>query len=123
MVRSIGSVVGGFILWTVLWLGSNSVISLSFPDSFNPDGSTDSVGILVLLLILSVVFSVLAGYVAARLAPRHATKHAWILGGVLFAVGLFVQIQFWDVMPLWYHLGFLALLIPAARYGANLVRP
>ena len=120
MLRSILAVAAGFALWTVLWLGSNGLTAAAAPDAFNPDGSTDAVGLLLLFLVLSVVFSVVSGYVTALVARRKEAQHALYLGLLLLAVGLFVQVQVWDLMPLWYHLLFLVLLVPAALVGGRL---
>ncbi len=117
MKRSILSVLAGFVLWTVLWLASNAALAAAVPGAFREDGSTDSVGMLLLILVLSVVFSVIAGYVTALLARAKAKQHALALGLALLAVGIFAQVQFWDVMPVWYHLSFLALLIPGVLLG------
>lgn len=119
MVRSILSVLAGFAAWTVLWLASNAAVMAVAPGSFREDGTTDSVGILVLILVLSVVFSVVAGWLCAKLARRNAMAHALGLGVVLLIVGVFVQMQYWDVMPVWYHVLFLALLIPGALLGGR----
>ena len=122
MKRSILSVLAGFAVWTVLWLASNAAIAAAVPSAFGEDGSTDSAGILVLFLAFSVVFSIVGGYVCVTLAREKPRQLALILGVVLLAVGIFVQIQFWDVMPLWYHLLFLVLLIPGVLIGAAMRR-
>ena len=120
MGRNILSVVGGFLVWTVCWLGFNSIISMAMPDQFNADGTTDSVGMFLTFLVASALISVLSGWVLPKLAKRSDTRLAWILGGILFAVGLLVQIGFWDAFPVWYHLLFLGLLIPATLFGHSL---
>ena len=120
MIRSILSILAGFVLWTVLWLGSNAALAAMMPDAFREDGSTGSTGLLLLLLADSVLFSVVAGYVLAMIVRRSEIKHAAILGVIQLAVGIFVQSQYWDVMPLWYHLSFLALLAPGILVGAVL---
>ena len=122
MIRSILSVLAGFALWTVLSLASNAALAAAAPGAFREDGSTDSVGMLLLILVLSVVFSVIAGYVTALLAREKTKQHALALGLALLAVGIFVQIQYWDVMPVWYHLSFLALLVPGVLLGARTQR-
>ena len=119
MLRNILSVVAGFVVWTVLWLASNAAVTAAVPNAFGEDGATDSAGILVLFLVLSVVFSIVAGYLCVRLARKKPMRYALILGVLLLAVGIFVQIQFWDVMPVWYHLLFLTLLIPGVLIGAK----
>ena len=124
MLKAIGAVVAGFVIWTVLFLGTNALISMASPESFNPDGSTDSVVLLLLILVLSVVFSVAAGLLTARMAGDIAFKSSIALGGLLLVVGIFVQVQFWEVMPLWYHLLFLGALIPGVLvgYGMSVAR-
>ena len=119
MIRNILSVLAGFAVWTVLWLASNAAIAAALPSAFGEDGATDNAAILVLFLVLSVVFSVVAGYLCVRLAREKPMRLALILGVLLLTVGIFVQIQFWDVMPVWYHLIFLALLIPGVLLGAR----
>lgn len=122
MVRSVMSVIAGFLLWTVLWLGSNSLITVITPSSFKEDGSTDSVLILGVILALSVIFSVLSGYVTAWIKRVRSNVPVWILGIILLAVGLLVQIQFWSLFPLWYSICFLLFLIPATLMGASFRR-
>ncbi|MEM1206243.1 MAG: hypothetical protein AAGN66_23630 [Acidobacteriota bacterium] len=120
MVRSIASILAGMAVWAVLWVATNSIISVVSPESFAEDGSTDSIAILGLILVLSVVYSVLAGWLTARLARRRELLHAGILGAIQLAIGIAVQAQFWDVMPLWYHLSFLGFQLPAYLAGAKL---
>ena len=122
MLRSILAVVGGFLLWTVLWLGSNSLLSILTPGSYNEDGSTDSALLLMVILILSVIFSVISGYTTEKIITEEIAWPAWALGVALLAVGLFVQISFWAQFPLWYNILFLVLLIPAVLMGARLAR-
>jgi len=121
-MRNILSVLAGFAAWTVLWLASNAALVAAVPAAFREDGSTESVGVLILVLVLSVVFSVGAGYLTATLAEGSSMKYPAVLGVVLLAVGLFVQLQSWDVMPVWYHVFFLALLVPGVLLGAHTQR-
>jgi hypothetical protein len=44
------------------------------------------------------------------------------LGLILLGVGMFVQAQYRYLMPLWYHLLFLLLLVPACMIGGQLRR-
>ena len=120
MSRSILSVIGGFVLWTVLWLSSNGTLTAIMPRQFRADGSTENSVILALMLAMSVVFSIAAGYVAVLIARRSEMRHAWALGILQLVVGIFVQSQYWSVMPVWYHVIFLALLLPGILAGAKL---
>lgn len=119
MIRSILAVIAGFILWSVVWVGSNSAITIATPGSFREDGGTDSVAILVLLLVIGVLCSTAAGYVTARVSQGQAMRNVWILGIILLVVGIAVESQIWSLLPLWYHLIFLILLIPATLFGGQ----
>lgn len=120
--RSFASVLAGMFAWAALWIGSNAGLAAALPGSFRDDGSTESTGILLLLLVASVTFSVLAGYVTGALAPTRPLAHGLALGLVQLAIGVAVQAQYWDLMPFWYHLVFLLLLLPGNLLGAWLKR-
>ncbi|MDA8017284.1 MAG: hypothetical protein MPN21_07525 [Thermoanaerobaculia bacterium] len=117
ILRSIGAVVAGFATWTVLWLSSNAAARAIVPDAFDDQGLTSSTGILLFLLVASVVYSIVAGWVTAAVAGRAEVPHTVALGVVQTAIGIAVQLAYWDVMPLWYHLPFLALLLPGNVLG------
>ena len=107
-------------MWSVLWVGGNAGIATATPESFNENGSTDSVVVLAVLLVLSAALSILAGYVTATTSRSQGLVQVAIAGAILLAIGIFVQMQYWDVMPVWYHLIFLALLLPVVLAGGKL---
>ena len=116
-MRNVVAVIGGFVVWSGLWLGGNSAIKGAMPDRYQADGFSQDATVLVLALVLSVVCSALAGWVTGRIgnSPLGAGK---VLGLLLLAVGAMVQVGAWSNMPVWYHLIFLALLFPVAKMGA-----
>lgn len=120
MLRSALAILAGFTLWTLLWLSSNASLQAMLPDAFGPDNAPGNNGILLMILLLSIVFSLLAGYVAALIAQKKVSKTLWGLALLQLGVGIFVQLQYWDVMPLWYHFSFLALLVPGILIGGRL---
>lgn len=121
-MRSLLAVVSGMTVWAVLWVGSNQALTAAMPGAFGDDGRLLEDGLLWLYLLDSVVLSVLAGWVTGRVAGRRQLAHGLALGLAQLAIGIAVQASVWDDMPLWYHLAFLALLIPASVLGANLAR-
>ena len=122
MMRNALSVLAGFALWSALWLISNAAATALVPEAYNEDGMTDSAPLLLVFLALSFVISVGSGFLTAVIGPAEGMKPVWALGVFLLAFGLFVQIQLWDVMPLWYHIPFLVLLVPGVLAGAQLRR-
>lgn len=122
MMRSIGAVVAGFVVWSFLWLGGNIALSTAFPDAFDANGMTTDAGMLVGVLIWSVVLSVVSGLIAGAVARQSKVTHGVVLGVLLLIVGVGVQVSVWNQMPIWYHLPFLALIVPGNVVGASLSR-
>lgn len=121
MSKVIAGFVVGFIVWTVLWLGSDALI-VSFP-TLAPSGDLQIIptNYLLLKLASSVIFSIIAGLIAAWISGE-TMKAPLILGFMLLIVGLMVQISAWKPIPVWYHLLFLVLLLPMAVLGGKLRR-
>jgi len=117
-MRSILGIVLGFLLWTSLWLGGGYALGKVFPEAFPKNGEfqVSDRNALIAMLLLSVVCSLCAGSTAARRAGRGA-RAVSILAGLLLAVGVAVEAANWKVMPVWYHVAFLALLLPMTLLG------
>jgi hypothetical protein len=120
VVRGFLAVVAGFAAWSVLWFAGNSAIQAGLAGRFNSDLSTDDVLVCALLILVSVACSLLAGYVTAWVAKKRWLAFAWVQALVLLAVGLVVEIGIWQMLPAWYHIVFLVLLVPATLVGAHL---
>ena len=117
MLWSILSVVAGYVTWTVVFLGGSAGLRAAF--GLDADGATSDVGILLAYLLLSIVASLAAGVVTAKLAPRLPMRHVWILAALLLATGIPVQMTSWELLPAWYHLMFLAALVPVTVLGGR----
>ncbi len=118
MGRDILAVVAGFAVWTVCWLTYNAALrgfGLLPKEDTSP---VRSVTPLLSLLIGSLLFSLAAGYVAASVSDSSGYVVVLVLGVVLVGVGAFMQSRVWKLMPVWYHLSFLLLLVPATLAGA-----
>jgi len=121
MGRKILAIVAGFVVWTIIWLGGNAVVQTAAADAIGEDGSVTSAGVLLLLLVISIVCSAAGGFVTAKVATEGAAKIVLTLGIVLLVVGIAVQVfAAWDLMPVWYHLIFLVLLVPMAIAGGRM---
>jgi hypothetical protein len=113
-------VIAGAVLWAVLWVGGTAAARAALPELLDPTQRLDHAGALLGLIVYSVVLSVAAGYVAAAVAATSAMRAVWILAVLQLAIGVAVEISYWELMPVWYHLAFLALLVPATVYGGRL---
>lgn len=133
MLRIILGVIGGFIVWSIVWVGMDALLAAISPDWFGKNLAEfqNAVGrheefmtpasVSVYLLFQSVVCSLLAGYTAALIA-RENRKSTVALGILLLITGIFVEAMHWNYLPVWYHVIFLLLLIPATILGGRLRR-
>ena len=130
MARLILGIIAGFIVWSILWVGSDAIFSAistewgktstEFREAVaNQTPYTLSSTVLIALLIKSFIVSIISGFIAALIAKEN-TKSTFILGILLLLFGIFIQVSHWNYMPLWYHILFLALLIPMTILGGKL---
>ena len=119
MLRAVIGIIVGYTLWTAIWLGGNAVIFSDIADSIRRGEPTTRPGPYVGVLVLSVVCSLAAGASAGAIAGRRAPV---TLASLLLLTGVGVQIGAWNMMPTWYHLSFLALLMPVTLLGGIIGR-
>ena len=123
MLRTILAIIAGYILWTALWFAGNLTIFAEATRVAGAGERYDKAGPLIGILILSIVCSAAAGLAASLIAGRCTRSRvaALILGLLLLLTGIGVQLGVWDLMPVWYHLTFLILLLPVT-FAASLLR-
>ena len=120
-MRTALGVIAGFVVWSVLWLGTNAALRGAGMLPATPTEPVSAMAPLVTLLIASVICSIAAGYTAARMA--HVQAAAPILGIILLVVGIMVQMKYWNLVPTWYNILFLVLLLPMAVAGGRMYHP
>ncbi|MGB7207623.1 MAG: hypothetical protein WBD27_03080 [Pyrinomonadaceae bacterium] len=133
MVRIVLGVIVGFIAWSILWLGSDQVLRSASPGWYgahelrfegakiNETPFVADTMMLILHLVRSVIISFMSGFLAAIVA-NESKKTTLVLGILLLAFGIFVQLDVWKFIPVWYHFLFLFLLIPMTMMGGKLKR-
>lgn len=120
MARTIFSVIAGNLSWTILWLTFNAILATINPQIGDGNTPISSIPLLLLILGYSVIISIVAGYITALIATHNQLKHVLALGILQLSMGIFFQSQAWHLLPIWYHLSFLALLIPGNIFGGQL---
>ncbi len=120
MIRSIIAVIAGSVIWMVTALGMDGVLMSLMPAWFGANGKVESVPLMLFMMSYSLLFSVLGGFVTASIARRKEIQHALALGVLQLAMGIIATVQFYDTAPLWYHVMFLMLLVPANIFGGQL---
>jgi len=131
MIRIILAVIVGFVAWSIMWVGSERVLSIASPDWFganqiafekatlNKEAYTPDTTILVLNVVRGTIVTIITGFLAALIA-RENRRSTLILGILLVAFGLVVVVMTWHIIPLWYHVVFTLMLIPMTIVGGRL---
>lgn len=131
MVRIIVGVIIGFVVWSVLWMGSDQVLIMLSPGWYGAhqysfqmafeDGSPFAADSMILLIgiVRAVIISLMAGFLAASVAGENRRSPLY-LGLLLLLAGILVQGYTWNYMPIWYHAIFLVLLVPVTVIGGRL---
>jgi hypothetical protein len=123
LLRAILAAVVGYAAWTILWLGGSAGIGAVWPAELEAFGAGEPMTAAVPLLaslLLSLACSLAAGFAVAAVALHPVRRSLMVLAVLLLGTGIGVQASAWTLMPVWYHLGFLVMLIPMCFLGARL---
>ena len=121
MVRAVLGVIAGYAVWTVIWLGVGLTVFAASAKAAGEGQAVSDAGVLAGYLVLSVACSLAAGLVAGLVGGRKGWGAAIVTAVLLLLTGIGVQAGAWELMPVWYHLSFLVLLVPVTLVGAKLV--
>lgn len=131
MVRIILAIIGGFLAWSILWVGSDQVFMALSPDWYgahqlgfekaftNKSAFTSDTTILLMHLVRATIITIAVGYLTAMIAGEKSWSTV-ILGVLLLLFGIGVQAMAWNYVPVWYHIIFLLLLLPLTVAGGRL---
>lgn len=133
MGRIILGAIVGFIVWTILLIGSDQIWLALSPDWFgkhqaefqsavtNKTPFTADSMVLIISVIRSAILTLISGFVGALIAKENF-KSPFLLGILLLAFGSFIHSMILSNVPIWYHFGILLPLIPLAILGGKLRR-
>lgn len=119
MTRGIVAIIAAPIVWGLVRVPANQLILSFFPET---DAGNFSTTVLIVSVVASFVYSIIAGMAATLLAPQGFSRIGLYAGLAVLLVGLGVQIGSWSMFPVWYHLVFLAALLPLCWVGSLLAR-
>ena len=119
-MKRVVAVVAGYVAWTILWLAGNSLFFAEAAEVVKGGEPYTETGPLAAIVGLSVACSLVAGYLCARIAGTSPGRVVVILGVLLLVTGIGVQASAWQLMPVWYHVTFLALLVPVTLVGGQI---
>ena len=121
ILRSIGSVLGSYILCVLLVYLSDAPLKAMFPHEF-VDLNTAPSWLLWVSTALFFVISVFCAWVCAKTAPDRVVKHVmWFfaLGEVMGAGSMYAS---YGKAPLWFSIAWLVAWIPAVFIGWKVAR-
>jgi hypothetical protein len=104
----------------VLGAAADLVLGRVLPNAFAAQGGAPAENALFIKLAYETLFALVAGYVTARIAVRKPFTHVLVMAAIVLVGRAFIAVATWDVVPLWFNLGVLVLIIPAALLGARL---
>lgn len=131
MLKIVLGVIAGFVAWSILWLGTDQVLIMALPTWYGAHQTAFEFAmgtgqpfaadttILIMHLVRAAIISIMSGFLAAFIAGENR-KAPLILGILLLAFGLMVEVMAWNYLPIWYHVVFLAMLIPFTLLGGKI---
>lgn len=131
MLRIILGAIVGFIVWTILLLGSDAVWVALSPDWYgkhqadfeaavnNKTPFLADTTVLIVAVFRSAIFSLITGFIAA-LISKESFKSPLLLGVFLVAFGAFIHSMMLNNVPIWYHILILVPIIPLTLLGGKL---
>jgi hypothetical protein len=130
MVRMILGVLAGFIAWLIAWVGGEMIISAVWPAfaahqrafqnalTEGADFTPEATMLLTHIVLVSIV-SLIAGCLASIIAGENK-RAPLVLGFLLLTMGLLKAAMSWQLVPVWYHVVFTAMLLSMAIIGGRL---
>jgi hypothetical protein len=119
MKRQIAGVLAGLIAWFVVATAINFALRMSWAEyAMAEKPMTFTLGMQFARLVTGAVASLCAGFAAAWIAKGSGTA-VKVLGALLLLLFLPVHYGLWDKFPTWYHVVFLASLVPLTLLGAK----
>jgi hypothetical protein len=117
-LRAVLAIAAGFIAWFAAATVGNFAVRALVPGYVEVEKAMDfSLTMLLARLVLGAVASIVAGVAAAAVAS-HARVPIYVLALLLLAMFVPVHVSLWSKFPIWYHLLFLASLVPLVILGA-----
>jgi hypothetical protein len=120
--KTIGAALAALVTWFFVATVLNLALRASWPHYHEAETAFNfTLAMKLARLVLGAISSLGAGFVAAWIG-KDRMKAATLTGIVL--LGLFIPGHYllWSKFPIWYHLTFLASLLPLTLLGAALYR-
>ncbi len=122
MLRLIGGIVAGVVVWAVVVTVLNFGLRYGMPGYAGVEKAMlFTVQMMAARLSISAVSSLASGYAAAAIGRRQMS--AIVTGVILLLLFIPVHYSLWHRFPIWYHLTFLTSLLVLSIVGGWFRRP
>jgi hypothetical protein len=121
MLRTVGGVIAGVIVWGVVITALGVGLRFGWPAYAAVEKvMTFTVAMMAARLAISGIGSLISGYAAAAIGKRQSA--AVIAGFLLLLLFIPVHYGLWHKFPIWYHLTFLISLPVLSIIGGRFAR-
>jgi hypothetical protein len=122
-MKSVFSVIAGYVVMTVLVVASFAVLAVLVPAQMGAEATgLPGTGMLLLILAFGLLAAMVGGGVTGRLSPRAPGKHIIALASLIAAIGVVGMIAGGGQhpAPAWYQAGILVEGIAGSLLGGRL---
>ena len=116
-VISVLAVLAAPLIYGILCVPSISVLMSSNADLLNDMGGTYDVALTLQAELLQLIVLLMIGFTVAAIARFKPMHHVAAAVLVMMAIGVSVQMSFWDAMLVWHHFVFFTLIAVCIPVG------
>lgn len=121
MTRTIIAGLSAVVVYGLVCLPGNMLITHFFQDNINADGAVHHTFTVLVFLFGHLIYSGLSGIGIRLISSVDRLRLARIIGlFCMLLVSIIVTFGYWNLMPKWYHFFFFIILIPMVWLGTKL---
>lgn len=121
MIRAIGALIAGALAWEAVVLLATFAGKLIWPAYALVESQREfALDMLLSRLAIGAFATIVFGYVVAWVT-RGDKKTIYVIIALWLLYSVVDHYLVWDQFPVWYHLCYLAYLVPLAMLGSRLV--
>jgi len=114
---SVLAVLAAPVLYGFLCVPTINLLMSSNADLLNDMGGTYDVGLTLQAEAVQLIVLLIIGFAVAAIARFKPMLHVGIAVAVMLAIGVSVQLSFWDAMLIWHHFVFFGLIAVCLPLG------
>ena len=116
---SVLAVISAPLIYGFVCVPAVSALTAANAGLLNDMGGTENVGLIVQIELVQAIVLLAIGFIVAWIARDKEIIHVFAATALMLAIGISVQVSFWEAMPVWHHFVFFGLilfLVPAGGY-------